>query len=112
MEVAGGFEGRWDAGRGKRPPHVRVVDSQGEVVTDVEIKAPVPVVHKRAWWNFLLANPAGYLPEHAPIDRIEIDFPRRELHSLGPAWTRRWEPIFITVLLACALPLKFLRRIQ
>lgn len=106
-----GFEGRWSRD-GSGPPRVRVVDAQGGTVADVTVDAPVPVLHKRAWWNLLLANPAGYLPDNGPVERVEIDLPRLELHRMGPAWLRGWEPVFILALLLFAIPLKIARRIE
>lgn len=106
-----GFEGQW---RGDEPglPRVRVADGGGGTVADVAIGAPVRVLHKREWWNLLVANPAGYLPEEGPVDRIEIDLPRLELHGMGPDWLRGWEPVFVLALMAFAIPLKIARRIE
>ncbi len=36
--------------------------------------SPVPMVHKRQWWNVLMANPAGYLSDDSPIQLIAFDF--------------------------------------
>lgn len=111
VAVPGAYQGRWSA-QEPGPPRVELLDGQGRAVADVPVKAPVPVLHKRAWWSLLIANPAGYLPEDWPVDRIDIALPRLELFHIGPDWMRGWEPAFILSLLLCAIPLKIVRRIE
>jgi hypothetical protein len=59
-----------------------------------------------------MENPAGYLPDDAPVDEVRIDLPRRELHGFGPSWMRGWEAIFLPVLFVAALAYKIVRRID
>jgi hypothetical protein len=108
---------RWVTGMGDRAgprpaPGVRVADDAGRLIRDVPLAAPVTVVHKRQWWNLLLGNPAGYLPDDARIKRIEVDLPRREYVPVGPSWARTWEAVFFTVLIACSLAIKIGFRIE
>jgi hypothetical protein len=93
-------------------PHIEASGPGGEVLLDVPMAAPVPVVHKRRWWNWLMANPAGYLPDDAPVDEIRVDLPERQLLSLGPSWMRGWEAIFLPVLFVAALGYKTARHID
>src|SRR5690625_785765 len=95
---AEGLTGRLDRPL-NQPPTAVVADASGSTVTEVILKAPIPLLHKRQGWNFLLGNPAGYLPEDAPIDRVQLALPRLEVLSVGPSWLRGWEPTFFAVLL-------------
>lgn len=112
VEVAAPLEARWLNGAARQPPRIQARQPDGDVVLEVPVAAPVPTLHKRAWWNWLMANPAGYLPPGAPVDEIGIDLPKRELLSAGPAWLRGWEAIFVTVLFIAALGYKSARRIH
>lgn len=103
---------RADWSRDSSAPGVEVRDSDGELLEQVRLHAPVPVIHKRQWWNALIANPAGYLPDTSPVERLEIALPELELVPFGPAWLRTWEGVFFTALLVCSLALKFALRIE
>jgi hypothetical protein len=102
---------RWQADQASTP-HLTVTDTSGRIVADVTMAAPVPVVHPRRWWNSLLGNPAGYLPERSGVDLVEIDLPRREYLSFGPPWLRWWPAPFLLTLIVISLLLKRLGGIQ
>jgi hypothetical protein len=72
----------------------------------------VPVVHKRAWWNLLLANPAGYVPDEALVSRVELALPGRRYLAIGPDWLRGWEAAFLVPLVIASLLLKLVFRIH
>lgn len=93
-------------------PRAMVTDDSGSVVTEVILHAPIPMLHKWRTWNLLLGNPAGYLPEDAPVDRLSLNLPRLEVLPLGPSWLRGWEPVFFVALLVFAFLLKKVRRIE
>lgn len=97
---------------GDEAPRVDVRDDQGALLQSVPLTAPVPVIHKRAWWNVLIGNPSGYLPPDAPIDRIEIALPEKRYLSVGPDWAGSWEAVFLITLLAGSLLLKVVFRIR
>lgn len=105
------FEARWLAGIAGRPSRVQARDPAGEVVLDFPMTYPVPVLHKRQWWNWLIANPAGYLPDDFLLDEVTLDLPRPELLPAGPSWSRGWEAVFLPVLFLVALAYKSARRI-
>lgn len=94
------------------PPRAVLLDAAGNSVTEVILQAPIPLLHKWQAWNLLLGNPAGYLPEDAPVERIQLDLPRLEVLSFGPSWLRGWEPTFFAALMIFAFLLKYLRRIE
>jgi hypothetical protein len=112
VSVAAPLQGRWIQGGSQSPPQVQAMQPDGSTIIDVPLEAAVPVLHKREWWNRLMENPAGYLPDDAPVDELRIDLPRRELHGFGPAWMRGWEAIFLPVLFVAALAYKIVRRID
>ena len=94
------------------PPHLQIADQEGRAIGDLDLTAPVSTVHKREWWNALIGNPAGYLPEDWPVERVEIDLPRSEYLPFGPWWLRGWEAVFFGTLLACSVAIKLVFRIQ
>ncbi|NIA67435.1 hypothetical protein HBA54_02410 [Pelagibius litoralis] len=96
-------------------PRIQVIDAADQVIETVEIDAAVTSLHKRQWWNSLIANPLGYLPAEGVLERIDIDLPRQEVLSLGsdwlPGWMRGWEAVFFAALLAASLAIKFIFRL-
>lgn len=48
------------------------------------------VLHSRRWWNVLLANPAGYLPDAAGDLEITAQLPEPRLLGVGPGWLNHW----------------------
>ena len=70
------------------------------------------VIHKRKWWNWLIGNPAGYLPEDASADIIRIELPTRQFLSFGPQWMRGSLFVFFSAFLAASIGFKFLLKIE
>ena len=89
-----------------------VTDQAGQVVDRVPWQAPVPTIHKKEWWNALLGNPAGYLPDDGPLERIELNIPAQHYLPFGPAWAQPWYVLFFGVLLAASLAIKVAARIE
>lgn len=106
---SGAAEGRVVAGD---PARLEVRDGGGALIQSLPLDAPVPVVHKRVWWNTLIGNPLGYLPDDAAIDRIEIGLPEKRYLPVGPDWMRSWESLFIAALLVGSLAIKLVFRIR
>ncbi|GGY02176.1 hypothetical protein GCM10007160_32660 [Litchfieldella qijiaojingensis] len=67
------------------------------------LSAPVPVIEQRHWWNWLVANPLGYLPSESGIERVEIDLPKSSYLPVGPGWMRSWMTVFCAVMLIVSL---------
>lgn len=114
-----GYQAQWndsraaDAARSSnRPPRVVVRDNSQQVVVDIALVEPVPVIHKRKWWNTLIANPAGYLPQEGGLNSIHVAMPRKEYLPFGFGWMRGWETAFFGPLLAASIALKILIRIE
>ncbi|WP_136067766.1 hypothetical protein [Modicisalibacter radicis] len=96
----GRLESRWLTD-GEVP---RVQVRQGEaLLADVLVSSPVPVVERRHWWNWLIANPLGYLPADSGVERIEIALPEQEYLAHGPGWMRSWLTIFFPVMFIVSL---------
>lgn len=110
VAVADGYEGRW-IDNGGSAPHAEILNREGTPVAEVPVENPVPVIHKRQWWNLLIGNPAGYLDDQLPFDRIDIALPRQEVLPFGPEWLRGWEILFLGSMMLFALLLKRVRGI-
>ena len=91
---------------------VLVLDGAGNVVERVALSAPVPTIHKWQWWNALLGNPIGYLPDTSRLESIELALPQKEYLTVGPAWLRAWYVVFFGTLLAVSLAIKVAARIE
>jgi hypothetical protein len=111
VTVLGAYEARWIHQAAGERHRAEVRDHRGDPVLEIAIAAPAPVVHKRHWWSVLIGNPAGYLPDDAPVDRIEMKLPRQHFLPVGPTWLRGWEAVFFPALLVFALIFKAVRRI-
>lgn len=95
-----------------QPPYVLLLDQGRELVAAVDLSVPVPVIHKRQWWNLFVGNPAGYLPPELPIHHLRIDLPEKRYLGFGPGWMRGWHAIFFTSLLLFSIAMKLLLRIE
>lgn len=108
------FAARWADGAPSAvatPPRIVLSDGSGHAAGEVALAAPAATVQKRQWWNLLIGNPAGYLPEQGAVDRIDLTLPRREYIAIGPAWLRGWEAIMFAGALAASLAMKAAFRI-
>lgn len=105
--VAAPFQAQWQT----PPRQVEVRGPGGELVLRARVAAPSPVLHPPQWWNGLLANPGGYLPDDSPVARIVLDLPKQQFVPVGPSWLQGWEALFFSVLLLAALSYKRLRGI-
>jgi hypothetical protein len=91
---------------------VTIQDPAGDVVTEIDPTIATPVIHKRVWWNLLIGNPAGYLPENAAVDQIEPELRPATYLSVGPAWARGWEAVLLLPLLITFIAIKVGFRIE
>jgi hypothetical protein len=96
----------------KADHQVVVLDEAGNLVERFLLPAPVPTIHKRQWWNALVGNPIGYLPDSSRLEWIELGLPEREYLTIGPSWLRAWYVVFFGVLLAASLAIKITARIE
>ena len=73
---------------------------------------PASVIHKKRWWNILLANPAGYLDEKASIGLFFINAPTQTIIDWGPGWMRGWAFAFISFLVLFSVISKIIWKIH
>jgi hypothetical protein len=106
-----GYAAQWADDAPDRPSLI-VRDGAGREVQRLDVAAPVPVIHKRQWWNALAGNPAGYLTDDAPLDLVEIGLPQHHYLPFGPSWLRGWEAAFILMLSIAAVTMKRTFRIH
>ena len=71
-----------------------------------------PIVHQKQWWNSLIANPAGYLPDAAGVEALEIRLTARRIIKSGPDWVAGWPMIFFVSLILGSLVFKIAFRIH
>lgn len=72
----------------------------------------IPVIHKHQWWNWLMANPVGYLPDDALVDSIDIVLPEQQFLAFGPGWLRGWMFSFFLSFLLSSIGFKFALKID
>jgi hypothetical protein len=89
-----------------------VTAAGGEVIGDIALAAPVPTIHKKQWWNTLIGNPLGYLPDDGAIEAIAFDLPEKDYLGFGPGWLRPWYVLFFTILVIGSLAIKIVGRIE
>ena len=98
---------QWPAGH-----RVRLLDAGAPEIAELPPAAPITSLHKRRWWNVILGNPAGYVPDDALTDQIQIALPANEYLSFGPPWMRSWQVVFLSVLTITSLGIKFAFRLR
>ena len=70
------------------------------------------VIHKHRWWNWLMANPAGYLADDSATDVISVDLPKHQYLGFGPGWLRGSLAVFFSAFLVASIAFKFILRID
>jgi len=89
-----------------------LTNAAGTSLLSLPLAHPVPVRHKRVWWNMLFANPLGSLPPDAPVEAIEIGLEAQVFVPFGPGWMQGWEALFIMVVLVASVAIKIIFRIR
>ena len=72
----------------------------------------IPVIHKKRWWNFLMANPLGYLPKDGETEVVRIGLPEVVVIEFGPSWMRGWMFSFFVSFFLSSFGFKFLLRLN
>lgn len=88
------------------------LDDGQRPLLNLPLERAVPVIHKKRWWNLLMANPIGYLPPDGPMDIIHIDLPEQRILGWGPGWMRGWMFSFFLAFLLASLLFKRLLRLH
>ena len=76
------------------------------------LERAIPVIHKKRWWNLLMANPLGYLPEDGNTDVVHIELPAAVIIGSGPVWMRGWMFSFFMSFLLSSFGFKLLLRLD
>lgn len=84
-----------------------VLREQGKDLLAWPLPAPASLVHKPHWLNWLIGNPAGYLPDTSAIERVDFGFTPVEFIPWGPSWLRGWEAAFFLSALVISLHLRW-----
>jgi len=100
------FSGQWQANGS-----IAVRDQSGAEVARLTLVEPITHIGKHQWWNTIIGNPAGYLPEQGPIDSVTIALPERQYRPVGPDWLRSWLTVALTVLVIASLLIMRIARI-
>lgn len=72
----------------------------------------IPIIHKKRWWNLLMANPLGYLPKDGKTEVIHINLPVTVIIGTGPGWMRGWMFSFFMTFLLSSIVFKLLLRLD
>jgi hypothetical protein len=110
ISPAGQYVGNWQGGAAGGT--IEIHDAGGQKIAALPLTKPVPQIEQRHWWNMLIGNPAGYLPEAGPLERVQIALPEQEYLPAGPAWARSWFSIVLPVLLVTSLAFLRIARIS
>jgi hypothetical protein len=90
---------------------IEVRDQGGAQVVRLTLAQPITQIGKRQWWNTIIGNPAGYLPEQGPIESVTIALPERQYLPIGPQWLRSWLTVALTALVIASLLIMRIARI-
>lgn len=90
---------------------IEVRDQGGAEVARLTLAQPITQIGKRQWWNTIIGNPAGYLPEQGPIESVTIALPERQYLPIGPQWLRSWLTVALTALVIASLLIMRIARI-
>ena len=102
----GTYSGQWQPNGS-----IEVRDQSGAEVARLTLAQPITQIGKRQWWNAIIGNPAGYLPEQGPIDSVTIALPERQYLPIGPDWLRSWLTVALTALVIASLLIMRIARI-
>jgi hypothetical protein len=91
---------------------ILLLDDAGAALLRIHEPVSSAFVARRTWWNVLLGNPMGYLPDDGVIEAVVFDFPRQELLPFGPDWMRRWEAIFFFCMALGSIALKVVLKVE
>lgn len=83
-----------------------------QLLVSFPLSEPVPIVHKRQWWNILFGNPVGYLPNESNVESVEIALPENKYLQFGPTWMHSAEVFFLLIVIIGSLAIKIIFRIH
>ena len=105
-------EGQWQIKWPIPEQPLQLHDSTDQLITTFPWSQAIPILHKRQWWNFLIGNPVGYIPQNADLERLEIALAENKYLTFGPEWMQSSEAFFLIVMLLCSIAIKLGFRIH
>ncbi len=105
-------KGQWQISWPASDEQLWLRDATSQVITTFPLSEPVPILHKRQWWNVLFGNPIGYIPEGSILEKVEIALPENKYIKFGPEWMHSSEAVFLLVVVIGSLAIKLLFRIH
>ena len=102
-----GWELSWPS-----PEQAVALTHEGYTLLELPAEHTIPVIHKHRWWNWLMANPIGYLPDDAVPESIDIGLPEQQFLIFGPAWLRGWMFSFFFSFLLSSIGFKLALKID
>lgn len=93
-------------------PVVVVKDTRQQQVAAIPVTKPIREIAKQQWWNWLVGNPLGYLPDDGSLERVTFGLSARSYLPVGPEWARSWVMLFIPSLLLTSLAIFRLARMS
>jgi len=84
----------------------------GQPLFTLPFQDNIPVIHKKHWWNWFMANPVGYLPDDAVVDSVEIGLPEQHFLEFGPDWVRGWMFSFFVSFLLSSIGFKLAMKVD
>jgi hypothetical protein len=113
-----GVNAQWDARRNAwtfhQPEEGQTASLMlgGQQELSLPTVAPASTMHRRQWWNYLVANPAGYLDANTSIARFEINAAPQPILNWGPGWVRGWLFAFMVFLVLFSVASKLVWKIE
>jgi hypothetical protein len=89
-----------------------IMTDEQQTLLVLPLERAIPIIHKKRWWNLLMANPLGYLPQDGKTDVVHIGLPEAVIIGSGPAWMRGWMFSFFIVFLLSSIAFKLLLRLD
>ncbi len=92
---------------------VTLLDERGTSIAALVAGRPgADIIEPRLWWNSIIGNPMGYLPEGSPVTRLQFAFQELQVVGEEPAWYTGWEAPFFATLIALSILIKVVFRIE
>ena len=113
-----GVNAQWDA-RKKAwtfyqpgPGQTASLMSGSQMQLSLPTSVPSSVIHHKRWWNYLFANPAGYLDANVNVGMFVFNTPTQIIMNWGPGWMRGWLFAFMLFLIFFSVVIKIVWKIH
>ena len=83
-----------------------------QIQLSLPLSVPASIIHHKRWWNYLIANPAGYVDANANIGMFVFNTPTQIIMNWGPGWMRGWLFAFMLFLVLFSVAIKVVWKIH